>query len=164
MISSDWSCADICDAKGDDGVLYPDSFPFRHFSKCSKFFGQIRTVSCFEDNSRVKEILATEGKGYVLVVDGQASQKRALLGDLIAGSAVTNNWSGVLINGAIRDAHAVSMMEHLGVVALGTNPRKSERKGQGLVDVDVTFNEVTFRPADWIYVDTDGFIVSRSKL
>ena len=77
---------------------------------------------------------------------------------------MTNNWSGVLINGAIRDAHAVSMMEDLGVVALGTNPRKSERKGQGLVDVDVTFNGVTFRPADWIYVDTDGFIVSRSKL
>ena len=43
---------------------------------------------CFEDNSRVKELLATDGTGKVLVVDGGASMRCALMGDLIAESAV----------------------------------------------------------------------------
>ncbi len=51
------------------------------------FGGQIVTVKCFEDNSRVKELLATHGTGKVLVVDGGASMRCALMGDLIAESA-----------------------------------------------------------------------------
>jgi regulator of ribonuclease activity A len=46
------------------------------------------TVKCFEDNSRVKELLATDGTGKVLVVDGGASMRCALMGDMIAESAV----------------------------------------------------------------------------
>ncbi len=47
---------------------------------------KLATVKCFEDNSRVTELLATNGTGKVLVVDGGASMRCALMGDMmIAG-------------------------------------------------------------------------------
>lgn len=158
-----WTCADLCDAHGDN-ISYPDSFAFRHFSKKQKFFGKIRTVSCIDDNSEVKQILSEDGEGCVLVVDGNGSMRRALMGDMIAAEATKNKWSGVVINGAIRDSVEIGGMDSLGVVALGTNPRKSEKRDIGTKDSVVSFNGVTFRPNDWIYVDQDGFVVSRSKL
>jgi regulator of ribonuclease activity A len=160
---SRWSCADICDALG-DLVTYPESFPFQHFTEKKKFFGRIKTVKCFEDNSKVKEYLAIDGTGCVLIVDGDGSTRRALLGDMIAGSAERNNWNGIIINGVIRDSLALSKMNRLGVVALGTNPRKSEKKGIGSKDIQVRFHGVEFTPDHWVYVDHDGFVVSRSEL
>ena len=165
ITDGEWSCADICDKFGDDKDLsYPDSFPFRHYSPLNKFFGQVRTVSCLDDNSKVKEILATEGNGMILVVDGNASLRRALMGDLIADSAVKNNWKGVIINGAIRDSSQMRNFKSLGILALGTNPRKTERRNLGIIDAPVSFSGVNIRPNDWIYVDLDGFIVSRRQL
>jgi regulator of ribonuclease activity A len=158
-----WSCADICDSHG-DSVSYCDSFPFRHFSKVMKFYGQIETVKCFEDNSRVKELLATPGNSRVLVVDGLGSQRRALMGDLIADSAVKNGWAGVLINGAIRDSSAIALLDNLGVCALGTNPRKSDRKGVGSVGEVLEFVGLRFTPGHFIYVDHDGIILSSVRL
>ena len=158
-----WSCADLCDKYG-DSVRYCDSFPFKHFSKKKKFHGIVVTVKCYEDNSRVKEILATPGNDRVLVVDGKGSQRRALMGDLIANSAVQNQWSGVLINGAIRDSVAIISLDTLGVCALCTNPRKSDRKGAGTINEPVEFCGATFRQGDWVYVDEDGIIVSDHSL
>lgn len=55
---------------------------FRSYGARKTFGGQIVTVKCFEDNSRVKELLATDGTGKVLVVDGGASMRCALMGDM----------------------------------------------------------------------------------
>lgn len=155
----DWTCADICDWKG-ESVNYCDSFPFRHFSRTTKFSGPIETIKCFEDNSRVKEILSTPGHGKVLVVDGGGSTRRALLGDLIAESAVMNGWSGVLINGVVRDSDLLARVRELGICAIGTNPRKSDRRGLGTIGEKVDFSGLSFRPGEFVYVDSDGIIVS----
>ena len=159
----DWSCADICDWRGDT-VSYCDAFPFRHFTKVMRFSGRIVTVQCLDDNSKVKETLAGVGEGQVLVVDGGGSTKRALLGDLIAVSAVNNKWAGVIINGVVRDSQALSGIEQLGIIALGTNPRKSERKGAGSINQVVEFNGLTFSPGAYVYVDQDGMIVSSDSV
>ncbi|NEU34549.1 putative 4-hydroxy-4-methyl-2-oxoglutarate aldolase, partial [bacterium LRH843] len=55
---------------------------FRSYGARKTFDGEVVTVKCFEDNSRVKELLATDGTGKVLVVDGGASMRCALMGDL----------------------------------------------------------------------------------
>jgi regulator of ribonuclease activity A len=52
----------------------------------------------------------------------------------------------------------------IGVKALGTNPRKSIKKGAGEKNVPVTFAGVTFSPGDYVYADTDGILVSASKI
>ncbi|RDJ92930.1 hypothetical protein B4Q13_25420, partial [Lacticaseibacillus rhamnosus] len=43
-------------------------------------------------------------------------------------------WSGVIVNGCIRDSHAIDAMP-IAVRALGTHPRKTVKRGWGERDV-----------------------------
>jgi regulator of ribonuclease activity A len=133
---------------------------FRSFGGRAAFDGPIRTVRCFEDNALVKSTLATPGEGAVLVIDGSGSLNTALMGDMIAESAVANGWAGVVIHGAIRDSVAIGGLD-LGVKALGTNPRKSAKLGAGELEVDLEFGGVEFRVGKRLYADEDGILVER---
>jgi len=126
------------------------------------FDGPVRTVRCHRDNALVKEVLAAPGAGAVLVVDGGGSLESALVGDLIAGSAVENGWAGVVVYGAVRDRDALGALD-LGVKALGTNPRKSAKEGTGEVDVPVTIAGVEFAPGRHLWADADGVLVERAR-
>lgn len=150
--------ADLYDRLGDDLQSLP--LQLRSFGGRSRFAGRVRTIRCFEDNALVKQVLATAGDGCVLVVDGGGSLNSALMGDMIAESAVSNGWAGVVIHGAVRDSVAISQLD-LGVKALGTNPRKSAKLGAGEVDVPVAFGGVTFRPGVLLTADEDGVLVER---
>jgi len=123
-----------------------------------QFTGPIRTVRCFRDNALVKATLATPGNGAVLVIDGGGTVASALVGDIIAGSAVENGWAGIVVNGAIRDRGALAGLP-LGVKALGSNPRKSAKAGKGEVDVEVEFGGVRFQPGRTLWADEDGVLV-----
>lgn len=152
---------DLCDDHPDDvRVCEP---LFATFGGRDTFGGQIVTVKCHEDNSRVKELLATPGQGKVLVVDGGGSLRCALLGDLIGESAVKNGWEGVIVYGCVRDVDALAGLD-LGVQALASIPLKSVRKGVGEVDIAVTFGGVTFRSGEYVYADNNGVIVSAKNL
>ncbi|WP_433245120.1 ribonuclease E activity regulator RraA [Streptosporangium sp. CA-135522] len=157
----EFTTADLVDAHGD--VLDSCLTQFRSYGLRPRFAGPIATIRCLEDNALVKRVLATPGEGRVLVVDGAGSLRTALMGDLIAASAVTSGWSGVVINGAVRDTVALGGLD-LGVKALGSNPRKSAKEGAGDLDVPVTFGEVTFVPGAWLYGDEDGLVVSPHAL
>jgi regulator of ribonuclease activity A len=150
--------ADLYDERGED--LASVSLQFQSLGGRSHFSGAARTIRCFQDNALVKSTLATPGNGNVLVVDGGGSLGTALMGDMIAESAVANGWAGVVINGAIRDREAIAALD-LGVKALGSNPRKSAKAGAGEVDVDVEIDGVTIRPGTMIWCDPDGILVER---
>lgn len=153
--------ADLFDDFG-DRVQVCDPI-FRDFGGRSRFAGPISTVKCFEDNSLVKSALAKPGEGKVLVVDAGGSLRCAMLGDMIAASAVENGWRGVLMFGCVRDSVDISGMD-LGVKALATNPRKSEKRGEGQQEIPVNFAGVCFRPGEYIYCDEDGILVSAEAL
>jgi regulator of ribonuclease activity A len=153
----EFSTADLVDQYG-DGLLSCDT-QFRSYGGRSRFCGRVRTVACHEDNALVKQVLSTPGEGAVLVVDGGGSLHTALLGDLIAGLGVTHGWSGVIVHGAVRDTVALGGLP-LGVKALGSNPRKSGKTGQGAVDVPVEFGGVRFVPGAQLYSDEDGTLVT----
>ncbi|MAZ87738.1 MAG: ribonuclease activity regulator protein RraA [Cellvibrionaceae bacterium] len=129
----------------------------------SSFGGQIVTIKCFEDNSLVREQVALNGKGKVLVVDAGGSLRRACLGDMLAEKAVANGWEGVLMYGCIRDVDAIGDLD-LGVQALGTHPMKTEKKGVGELNIEVTFGGVTFKPGEYVYADNNGVIAAAEKL
>ncbi|WP_347125001.1 ribonuclease E activity regulator RraA [Microbacterium sp. SY138] len=150
--------ADLYDQLGEG--IQSLSLQLRSFGRRTAFDGPIRTVRCFEDNAIVKSVLASPGEGAVLVVDGAGSLETALMGDLIAASAVANGWAGVVINGAIRDSVAIDALD-LGVKALGTNPRKSAKLGAGERDVTLVITGVVFRPGAHLYSDEDGILVER---
>jgi regulator of ribonuclease activity A len=137
--------------------------PMRSYGGRASFAGEVVTVKCHEDNSRVKEMLVEPGLGKVLVVDGGGSLRCALLGDMIAGAAVASRWEGVLIHGAVRDADALARLD-LGVFALATTPRKSVRRSEGQRDLTVQFGNTSFAPGDHLYADRDGVVVARDAL
>ncbi|EKN44637.1 MULTISPECIES: ribonuclease E activity regulator RraA [Pseudomonas syringae group] len=152
---------DLCDA-------YPDLIQvvepmFSNFGGRDSFGGQIITLKCFEDNSLVKEQIALDGKGKVLVVDGGGSLRCAMLGDMVAEQASKNGWEGLLIYGCVRDVDMLAQTD-LGVQALASHPKKSEKRGIGELNVPVTFGGVTFKPGDYLYADNNGVIISPSPL
>ena len=151
---------DLCDAYPLVRVLTP---MFKNFGGRKSFGGQVVTVKCFEDNSRVKELLATEGTGKVLVVDGGGSLRCALLGDMIGESAVKYGWEGVIIYGCVRDVDALAQLD-LGVQALAAMPLKSVRKGIGEVGLSLSFGGVIIENGEYIYADNNGVIVSVDAL
>ena len=136
---------------------------FQSYGARKSFGGQVVTVKCFEDNSRVKELLATDGTGKVLVVDGGASMRCALMGDMIAESAVKHHWNGVIIYGCVRDVDAIAELD-LGVHALAAIPQKSNRKGVGETDIQLSFGGVTIQSGDYIYADNNGIVVAKESL
>ncbi len=136
---------------------------FQDFGGRTEFHGEVVTVYCFEDNSRVKELVQTPGHGKVMVVDGGGSKRRALLGDMLAEKAVQNGWEGLVIHGAVRDVAAQSQLD-LGIKALCAQPRPTERKGLGEVGKTLHFAGITIADGDHIYCDLNGVLVAKQPL
>ena len=156
-----FATADLYDQHGDKlQVAQP---LFNDFGGRMRFHGQIATVKVHEDNSLVRAALEEKGEGRVLVIDGGESLRCALVGDMLAQLGKDNGWSGIVVSGCIRDS-AVIITIDIGVKALGTNPRKSIKKGAGDRDIPVTFAGVTFIPGHFLYGDEDGIVVSAEKL
>lgn len=152
---------DLCDEY--PGLVQVVEPMFNNYGLHESFGGEIVTVKCFEDNSKVKALVDTDGKGKVMVVDGGGSMRHALLGDMLAEKAAKNGWEGLIIYGCIRDVDAI-METELGVQALGTNPLKTDKRGLGDVNVTVKFGGVEFVPGQFVYADNNGVIVSPKAL
>ena len=157
-MSQQINTADLFDERGEE--LESITIQFQNLGRHTHFSGPARTIRCFEDNALVKSVLGTPGDGAVLIIDGQGSLRTALMGDMIAESAVQNGWAGVIINGAIRDREAIARLP-LGVKALGSNPRKSAKTGAGELDVELVIDDVRIRPGAMIYSDPDGILLER---
>ena len=156
-----YSVPDICDEFIQEiTVLEP---LFANYGAKLKFSGEIVTIKCFEDNSLVRDAVGTPGGGRVLVVDGGASLRHALLGDLLAARAVENGWQGLLINGCVRDVEVLANLD-LGVRALNSHPVKTEKRGEGQRDVPVFFAGAQIHPGQYLYADTNGIVVAKRDL
>ncbi len=145
---------------------YPDKdflLDFQCFSKIKSMHGQISTVFCPDDNSFVREMLSENGHQKIMFIDGAKSKNVALLGDNLATLALENNWSGIIVNGRIRDAEIISQLE-LAIFALGTCPRKSSKKNQGKKNIELSIDGLTIKPGDWVYADINGILISDSEL
>jgi regulator of ribonuclease activity A len=153
--------ADLVDAHGT--AVQSCAAQFRQFGGRLNFHGPVRTVKTFEDNALVKQTLSTAGGGAVLVIDGEASLRCALVGDVIAGLAQNNGWAGLVIWGAVRDTVALASLD-IGIKALGSNPWRSSKTGIGQLDVPVSFGGVEFRPGLWLYSDEDGLLIAERRL
>lgn len=153
--------ADLVDEYSD--VLRCCDTQFRNYGGRLRFHGPVRTLSIFEDNALLKQVLSEPAAGAVLVVDGSGSLRCSLLGDYLAGLGARNGWAGMVVWGAVRDTVALGELD-FGLKALGSNPWRSRKTGAGMRDVPVRFGGVEFRPGDWLYGDEDGIVVSEHAL
>ncbi len=162
----EFATTDLCDAHEDRlvaGTLRVLDPAFRQFGPRARFAGPAATVRCLEDNSMVRAALESPGEGRVLVVDGGASLRCALLGGNLAKLARDNGWAGVIVNGCVRDVAEMAAFD-VGVRALATNPKRSDRRGGGVRDVPVDIGGVRVAPGYWCYADEDGVLVSDEPL
>jgi len=160
-----FATCDLCDAYKNDSsgafrVLPP---VFRDFGAASRFAGPVVTVKCFEDNTLVKAAVDSPGEGRVLVVDGGASLRRALVGGNLGAAAARNGWAGVVVNGCVRDVAELALCQ-TGIRALAPMPLPTEKRNEGQRDVAVQIQGVWVRPEDWLYADEDGMVVSATAL
>ena len=161
MSNTGVTTTDISDELGDNAQVVEPGF--NDFGKRRRFSGRISTALCPDDNSQVRAALESPGEDRVLVVDGNASGNCAFLGDQLAALACKNGWSGVVVNGFIRDSEILATIG-IGVKALGTHPKKSLKRGLGERDIPVRFAGVEFRPGDYLYADPDGIVVTGSPV
>lgn len=156
------STPDLCD-RHPDLARVVTGLHWQSYGGRSSFSGTVQTVKCCEDNSRIKEVLATAGEGRVLVVDGGGSLRHALIGDMIAAGARDQGWAGIIIFGACRDVEVLADID-FGVFALGCVPIKSVRRGEGQLGIPIRFGGVTFHSGEHVYADANGVIVAERQL
>lgn len=156
-----WSTCDLSDAHGGDARVLPGFL--RHFGGVRRFTGPIATAKCFEDNSRVKELVESSGDGRVLLIDAGGSTRYALLGDNLAREAQQNGWAGIVIHGCVRDTAELRELP-LGVMAIGSTPRRSLKNGEGVVGTPIEVGDVPCAPGDVLFADEDGAIVIAASL
>ena len=166
MPSMPFATTDLCDDYPDlldDGRLAVLPPAFLHYGQRLRFCGRAVTLKVFEDNALVRATLEAPGNGHVLVIDGGGSLRHALLGGNLAVLARDNGWSGVVIDGCVRDSAEINGCD-IGVRALGTHPRKSGKTGAGQRNVNISVRGLAVQPDDWIYADADGILVARQRL
>ncbi|MGJ9459580.1 ribonuclease E activity regulator RraA [Oceanobacillus sp. CF4.6] len=158
---ANFKTADLCDEHA--SKVQVCDLNFHSYGNRKRFSGKIETVRAYEDNVLFLEALDSVPTGSVIVVNGGGSKNRALMGDRLAGIAVSRDLAGVIINGCVRDSADLASMD-IGIFALGTNPLKSKKNGIGERDVSFTFGNVHWTPGDYVYADEDGVIVSKTAL
>jgi regulator of ribonuclease activity A len=151
-----WNTADLCDEHADRARVLPPVF--QSFGGRRRFSGTVVTLRCFEDNVILKATLATPGRGKVMLVDGGASLRCALLGDVLGKIAVDAGWEGVVIHGCVRDVVGIAPFD-LGVRALAANPRRPGRRGEGELGVPVSIAGVRCLPGEQLFADEDGIVI-----
>ncbi|MEP4148293.1 MAG: ribonuclease E activity regulator RraA [Halioglobus sp.] len=153
--------ADICDDHSDKtAVLGPGYTNYGGTDKCQ---GEIITIKLDRNNSDLISLLRDEnGTGKVVVVDVEQAYY-AVVGENLMKFAQQNNYSGIVINGYVRDTYQISDIP-VALYALGTCPRKYIPVTGGERDIALSFGGCQFTSGHYLYADTDGVIVCPEKL
>ena len=151
----------LCDQFKDKVTLL--DLPLQNFGRRFAFWGEIVTVRCYHDNSKVREVLQQNGQGKVLIIDGHGSYHKALLGDQLAMLAMNNGWEGIIVYGAIRDVAQMSQMD-IGIQALGSCPFKTQKRGMGEINISLTMRNQMVQPKHYVYADWNGVLIANQAL
>lgn len=157
----EYNTSEICDLFTDSiDVLDP---MFSSFGGRYSYAGEVTTVKCFEDKGLVDKVLASNGEGKVLLIDGGGSTRRALLDAYNVRLAVENGWEGILCYGSVREIDVLEELD-IGIHALTAIPVNAIANEVGDIDVAVNFAGVTFLPEDHLYADGTGIVLSPEAL
>lgn len=148
--------ADLCDRFGD--AVRVCCTPLVAYGGRRAAIGPIACMRTFEDAGLLRGLLERPGQGRILVVDGGASTRVALLGEKMARLGQGSGWAGVLIRGAVRDVEALRQID-FGVFAIAKVPMRGGSSGAGEAHAPVTFDGLCFTPGDILCMDADGVVI-----
>jgi len=110
------------------------------------------------DNLMIHKALQLGKPGDVLVIDGGGATDRALFGDIMKNVAKMRGFTGVVIDGAIRDA-AAYREDSFPCYARGVCHRGPYKDGPGEINVPVSVGGMVVLPGDIVVGDDDGVVV-----
>ena len=109
------------------------------------------------DNLVLHKAIDAAAAGDVLVVDAGGALDHAMIGELMASWARKRGVAGFVIDGAIRDSHALHELD-IPVFAAGVTHRGPYKDGPGELNVVVSMAGMIVRPGDLIAGDHDGVV------
>jgi 4-hydroxy-4-methyl-2-oxoglutarate aldolase len=124
--------------------------------------GPAITVQCAQgDNLMMHKGLLLAERGDVLVVQG-GEPSGAQWGDLAALYAAHKGLAGVVVDGCIRDADALTERRYP-VWCTAIAPAHPEKRSGGAVNVPILCDGVRVHPGDVVCADGDGVLVMRPE-
>ena len=161
------SSAQLCDGMSGLGLLGDGCLDSRilpvHDSM--KMVGTACTVETEEgDNFPIHAAIYQGKPGYVLMVAGGGYDKRAYIGDLMAGAAHAVGFNGVVVDGYVRDKTGLAELG-LPIFARGFMQRSPVKQNPGWINGPVDCGGVRVKPGDLVFGDHDGVtVVPRERL
>lgn len=152
--------ANAADAQGRFRVMDPG---IKGIYPGIKLSGEAVTVMCRPgDNLMVHKAIEMACPDDVIVVSTCGNTNSAVLGELMATSAMKAGIAGVIVDGAVRDAEA---MEQMGfkVFARAVAASGCDKDGPGEINCPVSCGGVVVNPGDVIIGDADGVVVIRRE-
>ena len=126
--------------------------------------GPALTVKVFPgDNLMVHKALDAARPGDVVVVDTSASQRNAVLGDLVTNKAKHRGIAGFVVDGLVRDLPGLKEAG-LPVYARGVTPFGPLHRGPGELNYAVSCGGIVVNPGDIIVADSSGIAVVRREV
>ncbi|HID27051.1 MAG TPA: bifunctional hexulose-6-phosphate synthase/ribonuclease regulator [Methanosarcinales archaeon] len=123
-----------------------------------KLVGTAVTVQTFEgDWAKTVEAIDVADEGDVIVIYAGSAQV-AVWGELATLSCINKKISGVVIDGAVRDAREIMELQYP-VFAASITPNAGEPKGFGEINAEITCGGKTVKPGDYIIGDDNGVVV-----
>lgn len=157
----DFFTADFCDEHHD--ITEVLSHDYKNYGGAEKCHGEVITIKLDKNNSQLIELLRDEdGTNKVVVVDVDR-EFYAVVGENLMKFAHKNNYSGIIVNGYIRDTAQIKDIP-VALYAIGTCPRKYIPSTQGQRDVELCFGGVSFKNGDYVYADSDGVMITHKPL
>lgn len=156
------STAEICDNFPERVTILPLSF--HHFGAIKYCSGKIRTVEIETDNSQVISLLEQPVTDSVLFISSKLPHRDfAVVGDRLASIAIESGWSGIVLDGGVRDVETLGQMP-ICIAATSIWPMRGARSGGGQQDVRLKIGGETVAPGMHAYVDSDGILISAESL
>lgn len=153
--------ADICDEYSEEVFVLGTGY--QNYGGASKCQGEVVTIKLNKNNSDLITLLRDEdGTGKVVVVDVD-QEYYAVVGENLMKFAHKNNYAGIIVNGYIRDTFQITDIP-VALYALGTCSRKAIPVTPGERGIRLSFGSIEFNQGDYLYADTDGVIVTASKI
>jgi RraA family protein len=114
------------------------------------------------DNLMFHKAMDLAQPGDVIVIDAGGDTKRAIFGELMVTYCKSRGIAGVIVDGSVRDADALSEMD-IAVYAKGITPNGPYKNGPGEINTPITFGGKVVCPGDIIVGDGDGIVVIRPE-
>jgi len=105
----------------------------------------------------IHKALQMGGRGDVLVIEGDGSLERALVGEIMKRVAQIRGFAGMVIDGAIRDV-AAYREDAFPCYARGVCHRGPYKEGPGEINIPIAVSGAVVRPGDIVLGDDDGVV------